>query len=131
MPDRVLRILLDQNIPRPVAAWLRGECPGWTVEHVYELGFGGKPDEFLYQWAREHGAVIVTYDEDFADARFYPLGEHAGIVRLRVWPTTTEKTQEALARMIESIQPSELRGALVIIGDSRIRLRMRRSSTQS
>lgn len=33
------------------------------------------------------GSIIVTFDEDFADSRVYPAGCHAGVVRLRVWPT--------------------------------------------
>jgi len=69
MPEKELYILLDQNIPVAVANWLRSRCPGWKIAHVNELGFAGKPDVFLYQWAMEHKAMVATYDEDFADAR--------------------------------------------------------------
>jgi hypothetical protein len=31
-------------------------------------------------------------------ARMYPLGSYAGAIRLRVWLTTVEQTQEALER---------------------------------
>jgi predicted nuclease of predicted toxin-antitoxin system len=58
------------------------------VHHVNELGFQGKPDQFLYKWAQENIAIVITYDEDFADSRMYPLGMHHGVIRLRVWPTT-------------------------------------------
>jgi predicted nuclease of predicted toxin-antitoxin system len=74
-------------------------------------------------WAQENGAIIVTYDEDFADSRFYPLGHHHGIIRLRVWPTTTEQTQNALQRLIAALSPSDWSDCLIIIDNEKIRVR--------
>ena len=45
----------------------------------------------MFRWAQERGPVVVSYDEDFADTRSFPLGTHHGIVRLRVWPTPWRK----------------------------------------
>ena len=84
MPEAPLVLLLDQNVPVAAASWLKEKRTDWQVFHVNESGFTGRPDEYLYQWAQENRAVIVTYDEDFADARMYPLGKHHGIIRLRV-----------------------------------------------
>ncbi len=123
MPEEFLRVLLDQNIPQALSGWLKGKLPGWEIRHVNELGFEGKTDEFLYLWAQENGAIIVTYDEDFADSRFYPLGHHHGIVRLRVWPTTTEQTQNALARLIAALPPSDWVDCLIIVDNEKIRVR--------
>lgn len=123
MPDAVRSVLLDQNIPRVVAGWLRDRRKSWKVSHVTELGFVGKSDEFLYLWAQEHRAIIVTYDEDFADARMYPLGRHHGVVRLRVWPTTIEKTQEALERLMAQLPDEDWPRSLIIVENQRIRVR--------
>ena len=112
MPEEFQRILLDQNIPQALSEWLEEKLPEWEIQHVNKLGFQGKPDEFLYLWAQENGAIIVTYDEDFADSRFYPLGHHHGIVRLRVWPTTIEKTRSAMERLIADLSPSNWRDCL-------------------
>lgn len=103
--------------------WLRTQRPGWRVSHVNELSFQGKPDEFLYLWAQEHGAIVVTFDEHFADARTYPLGKHHGVVRLRVWPTTIEETQGALARLMGELPAPEWSGKLIIIDNEKIRMR--------
>ena len=75
MPEEILNILLDQNIPQAVSGWLKGKLTDCKITHVNELGFQGRTDEFLYLWAQKNNTIIVTYDEDFADARFYPLGE--------------------------------------------------------
>ena len=95
----------------------------WTIQHVKDLGFEGKPDSFLYKWAQQNGAIVITYDEDFADARMYPLGAHHGVVRLRVWPTTTENTQQAIERMLKQIPESSLPNSLIIIDNYKIRVR--------
>ena len=125
MPEKELHILLDQSIPVAVADWLRTRCPGWRIDHVNELGFAGKPDAFIYKWATEHKAIVGTYDEDFADARMYPLGAHCGVIRLRVWPTTIEQTQRAFQRLLSSVPPSEWPYSLIIIDNHKIRHRRR------
>jgi len=123
MVDAEPRILLDQNIPVAVADWLRGQRPSWQVDHVNELGFAGRSDEFLYRWAQGHKSTIVTFDEHFADARFHGLGHHCGVVRLRVWPTTVEATISALSRLFEKVPQENWRASLIIVDNQKIRLR--------
>lgn len=67
--------------------------------------------------------MIATFDEDFADQRTVPIGTHAGIIRLRVWPTTIEETQDALGRLLRDVPDEELAQALVIIDREAIRIR--------
>ena len=123
MPESTLRFLLDQNVPISITPWLQEEHPLWTIQHVNELGFQGKPDSFLYQWAQENNAIVITYDEDFADARMYPLGKHHGVIRLRVWPTTIEKTKDALERLFLTVKEEDLKYSLTIIDNHKIRVR--------
>jgi predicted nuclease of predicted toxin-antitoxin system len=118
-----VRILLDQNVPAQVADFLRRERPSWEVRHVGEVGLWGAADSEILAWAQPESWIIVTYDEDFADARMFPVGSHAGVVRLRVWPTTIEETESALGRMIREVPEADLRGGLVIIDAQRIRVR--------
>jgi hypothetical protein len=66
---------------------------------------------------------VVTFDEDFADTRMYPTGTHAGVIRLRVWPTTIERTEEALGRLLNTVEESNLAGSLIIIDQRGIRVR--------
>jgi len=39
VPEKLLKILLDQNVPQAVSGWLKGKLPGWEIRHVNELGF--------------------------------------------------------------------------------------------
>jgi len=120
-----LSILLDQNIPPPTTLWLQKLKSGWKVCHVKEVGLEGKSDDDIFDWAQKEQMVIITYDEDFADKRLFSTRNHAGIIRLRVWPTTVEETQNALERLFATVSDEEIQGSLVIIGRSHIRVRGR------
>jgi predicted nuclease of predicted toxin-antitoxin system len=123
MPESVIKILMDQNVPVAAAVWLRSQRPDWTIHHVSELGFAERDDSFLFQFAQKEAAIVITYDEDFADARYYPLGRHRGVVRLRVWPTTIEATIVALERLLEQLPVSAWPDSLIIIDNRKIRVR--------
>lgn len=125
MPES-LTLLLDQNVPRAIAQWLRTHRPHWTIYHTSEVELSGRPDEEIFAWAQRRQAVIVTFDEDFADQRAFPVGSHAGIIRLHVWPTTIEETQQALGRLLAEVPDEELAHALVIIDRETIRIRRNR-----
>ena len=125
---KALTILLDQNVPTVTARWLKSLKPSWTVHHAKAVGLSGKSDDEIFDWAQGHQAIIITYDEDFSDRRLFAAKDHAGIIRLRVWPTTIEETQAALERLLAETDDEELPGALVIIDRSRIRIRSRQTA---
>jgi predicted nuclease of predicted toxin-antitoxin system len=118
-----IRILLDQNIPPDLRQFVRKHKPLWDVRHVSDIGLHGASDEMIFRQAQLDGAIVITFDEDFADARMYPVGSHAGVVRLRVWPTTIENTEAALSRLFDSVHDDALHGSLVIVDQTRIRVR--------
>lgn len=122
MPDSFV-VLLDQNVPCAIGPWLRQLKPTWLVHHSSEVELSGQVDEEVFAWAQQHHALIVTFDEDFADQRSFPLGEHFRIIRLRTWPTTIEEMQQALERLFSEVSDQELRHALVIVDRTRIRVR--------
>jgi len=121
--DEPFGVLLDQNVPRAIGGWLLQEQPGWRVWHAVEVGLAGKSDREVYEWAQAAHALIVTFDEDFADQRAFPVGHHYGVVRRRVWPTTIEMTRFALGRLFEEFTEAELRGGLAIVDRTHIRMR--------
>jgi predicted nuclease of predicted toxin-antitoxin system len=89
-----LVVILDENIPPAIADFLHSRRPEWD-----------------------------TFDEDFADTRMYPAGTHAGVIRLRVWPTTIEQIEAALDRLFNATGDDQLPGSLIIIDAQRIRIR--------
>ena len=118
-----LGAVLDQNIPPQVAIWLSSKRPDWTVWHVRDLGLSGASDQVIFARAQAHNAIVITFDEDFADTRMFPVGSHAGVIRLRVWPTTIEQAEVALNRLLDSAEDEQLPKSLIIIDEFRIRIR--------
>ena len=60
-----MRFLIDAQLPPALARLLNDR--GHVGEHVNDIGLGGSPDRDLWRYALDHGAVIVTKDEDFAN----------------------------------------------------------------
>jgi predicted nuclease of predicted toxin-antitoxin system len=118
-----LAVLLDENIPPPIANYLSLKRPDWTVRHVRDIGLRGASDKAVFDWAQKNRSIVITFDEDFADARMFPAGTHAGVIRLRVWPTTVEAAEAGLDRLLNTTEDSTLIGSLVIIDRARVRVR--------
>jgi len=115
-------ILLDQNIPYEVTAWLDGFLANCMIDHAYDLGLSRFEDHEVFAFAQQRGSMIVSCHEDFADRRLFPVGRHCAIIRLRVEPTTAEVTCAALQRLFSAYDPAALRGKLVIVQQHRIRV---------
>jgi len=96
VPEEFRRILLDQNIPQAILKWLKEKLPDWEIRHVNELGFQGKTDEFLYLWAQENGAIIVTYDEDLQTPGFTRLEITMGLYGFAYGPLPLKKPETPL-----------------------------------
>jgi predicted nuclease of predicted toxin-antitoxin system len=118
-----LSVVLDENIPPTVSDYLSRKRPDWTVRHVRDIGLRGASDKAVFDWAQRNNSIVITFDEDFADARMYPAGTHAGVIRLRVWPTTVEAAEAGLDRLLDTTEDSTLIGSLVIIDRARVRVR--------
>lgn len=118
-----MRILLDQNIPRDVKTWLKTLKPEWKIEHTSDIGYSIKTDYEIFSWAQENCAVVISFDEDFADRRGFAFEEHCGIIRLKVYPTTIEEIQEALTRLFSEFSENEIFKSLIIIDNNKIRIR--------
>lgn len=118
-----MQVLLDENVPPRVAEWLRHVRPTWSVAHVNDIGLQGCDDETVLSWAVQHAAFIISFDEDFADRRLIPREGLIGILRLRVWPTTTEEVISAAQRMLEQLSEEEMMKSLIVIDNAKIRIR--------
>ncbi|HBH04709.1 MAG TPA: hypothetical protein DDZ42_22805 [Candidatus Rokubacteria bacterium] len=63
MPDQPPRLLFDENRAARLVGAL-ADLYGHAV-HVSEVGLAASPDRAIWAYARDHGLVIVTRDEDF------------------------------------------------------------------
>lgn len=65
----MIRVLLDEGVPRDAAALLREL--GYDCTHVGEIGMSQASDQEIIAWSLERTATVVTLDADFhAFSRF-------------------------------------------------------------
>jgi len=63
-----LRLLFDQNLSRRLVAMLAVEYP--HSRHVVELDLDTETDREIWDYAGEHGFMIVSKDSDFRQLAF-------------------------------------------------------------
>jgi predicted nuclease of predicted toxin-antitoxin system len=116
-----MRFKFDENMPEgPIADII---SIGHDVETCAREGIAGAGDPAIAAHARRESRIIVTLDLDFADIRSYPPGNHPGIVVLRSKRPDVFSVQAALARLFATVKESDFLGSLIVLDQSRIRIR--------
>ncbi len=60
-----MRFIIDNQLPSALAPWL--EQRGHAAEHVLNIGLAQSKDTPVWHYAQQHGAIIITKDDDFAE----------------------------------------------------------------
>jgi len=76
-----MKLLLDQNLSRRILFQLGDSFPG--SKHVVHLGMDRDDDITIWDYAKEHGYVIVTKDKDFLQ-RSVLMGHPPKVIHLRL-----------------------------------------------
>ncbi len=103
-----MRFLIDAQLPPALARWI--ESQGYSAEHVADIALAEASDTAIWDYAKRHGAVIVTKDEDFAVRRTLNTSGPA-VVWIRLGNTTKSQLlqwfEPIFGRIIESLQRGE------------------------
>lgn len=116
-----MRILLDENRPADLIEVLRAF--GHDVEHVASKALSGRPDPDVRACAEAESRMLITQDIQFADARRFRPGMHAGFVLVRL---KQEGLRAILAKFTAVFAQEDIeswRGCFVVISDTKIRVR--------
>lgn len=116
-----MKFLLDENLSPLHARTVRDM--GHDAVSVVEAGLSGSDDEVVRAVAIAEERVLVTLDADFANVLRYPPAETPGVVRLRIHPATEYAIDEMLRGVIPRIAEENVRGKLVVVDESKIRIR--------
>jgi predicted nuclease of predicted toxin-antitoxin system len=101
-----VRFLLDQNLSYKLVARLADVFPGCA--HVRDVGLGNGTDEAVWNYAREHGFVLLSKDEDFHQMSFV-LGPPPQVVWVQLGNCSTAEVEHASARIARSSRASNPR----------------------
>ena len=88
-----MKLLLDENLSRRLAAALQVAYPGTT--HVEFIGLNGASDLAICDYAARHDFVIVTKDEDY-DRLVALRNFNPKLIRLTLGNTSNTATLHAL-----------------------------------
>lgn len=116
MPE-AYRLYLDQMFSLDVAQALREQ--GYDVIRASETGQARADDQQILQKAISENRTLITLDEHFGDWVILPLSRHTGVIRLKVYPTTSHKIIEVLLPFLSQHNPEQFKDYLVIVSEKR------------
>ncbi len=88
-----MKLLFDQNLSHRLVPRLSAEYP--LSQHVRDVGLVDATDPAIWQYAKQHGFVVVSKDVDFQQ-RALLLGHPPKIVWLRVGNASTTMVEDLL-----------------------------------
>jgi predicted nuclease of predicted toxin-antitoxin system len=114
----VLRLILDQGIPRDAARLLRQL--GYDCTHVGELQMSRSTDAEILAWAREQGATVVTLDADFHAMLAVSGASSPSVVRIRLEGLDARAMVELLSSVLVTYSSDLQQGAFVTVKSHKI-----------
>lgn len=96
-----MKLLFDQNLSPRLVELLSDSHPGSL--HVQSAGLDRAPDEVVWEYAKQHGLIIVTKDTDFHE-RSVINGAPPKIVWIRRGNCSTTMIEQILRRHHNDIQ---------------------------
>src|SRR5207244_891967 len=115
-----MKFLTDQDVYATTGRFL--SALGHDVVTAAQLGLAQGEDAELLRVAHEQGRIFVTRDRDFGGLVFVQ-GGGAGVVYLRMLPSTQNAVHAELERALTLYSEQELQGSFVVIEPGRHRIR--------
>ena len=101
-----MNLLVDNQLPEALARYL--DSAGLLCRHVRDLGLQRASDSAIWAYAREHGYVLVSKDEDFVQ-----LADRYGAPPQVVWVRLGNCRKPAMLAAFQRILPA-LRESLAL-----------------
>jgi predicted nuclease of predicted toxin-antitoxin system len=115
-----MKFLLDQDVYAATMRFLRGL--GHDVVPMAQIDLSQADDSDLLEKAQEQDRIFVTRDRDFGGLVFVS-GLGAGVIYLRLLPSTQNAVHQELERVLKIYSEDELKSAFVVVEPGRHRFR--------
>lgn len=97
---------------------------GHDAIHLEELGLRTLPDADIFRMARDQGRVVLTFDLDFTDIAVATQASFPSVIVFRLRFGRPARVLERLTVVLASAEAALEQGALVIVDEARIRIRL-------
>ncbi len=109
-----MRFLVDAQLPPALARFLTAH--GHHAEHVADIGLRDADDSPIWRYALQHGAAIITKDEDFPHRL-----RQSTVAPVVVWLRMGNASRKILLQSFQPLVPQII--ALIEQGDRLIEVR--------
>lgn len=109
------------GVSMAVVDWLRSQ--GHDAVHLREQGLQRAADVDIFAAAVAEQRVVLTFDLDFGEIAALSQGQRASVLLFRLQNTRTTHVIERLTAILADCVPVLERGAVVIVEESRHRVR--------
>ena len=116
-----MKFLADMCVPLRAVEWLRKR--NHDVAHARDLTLGKASDSEIFLKADIEGRIVLTFDLDFGEIAAASGNKLPSVVTLRLHNTNTTHVIERLETALDSAADALEKGAIVIVEESRIRIR--------
>jgi predicted nuclease of predicted toxin-antitoxin system len=96
-----VKLLFDQNLSHKLVRRLADLFPDSI--HVREVGLKEAEDPIVWEYAKQHGFMIVSKDSDFHQ-RSFVLGFPPKVVWIRLGNCTTGEVEQVIRKNFDSIK---------------------------
>ncbi len=116
-----MKFLLNMNIPRSFGIKLMQN--GCEYRHVGDIGMFQSDDIDIVQFAKENEEIIVTHDLDYGNILAFSGDSSPSVITFRLRNSHPDNLFYRMIIEWEEIKSHLLKGAIVIIEDSALRIR--------
>jgi predicted nuclease of predicted toxin-antitoxin system len=109
----LIRLLLDQGVPRDVATLLRSN--GYDRTHVGEIGMALALDVEILARALDDHAVLVTFDADFHTILAVTSAIAPSVIRLRLEGLGANAVMKIVHGVVGQFENELMRGSMITV----------------
>ncbi|RLD17116.1 MAG: hypothetical protein DRI36_04640 [Caldiserica bacterium] len=116
-----MHFLADECVPYKTITLLKKN--GFKIFTVKDLKIAGKSDSIIFNKAKSSKLTLITIDSDFGNIILYPPKIHYGIILLKLNKPNEYKIHSLLIKFLKNTTSKDLKGKLIIIEPTKIRIR--------
>jgi predicted nuclease of predicted toxin-antitoxin system len=116
-----MKFLIDMNLS---PAWCEVFARrGIEAVHWTSIGRTDAEDEEVFGWAQMHGYIVFTNDLDFGEILASTRSSSPSVFQLRMQRLLPRDAERVVFAALEQFSPMLVEGALVVVDESRARVR--------
>lgn len=100
------------------------EEAGWEVVHWSEAGDARATDSTIMEYARAQGYIVFTHDLDFGTLLACTGAKGPSVFQVRTHDILPSSIGDLVVRMVKRYESFLARGALVVVDETRARVRI-------